>query len=118
MCFYCNVLDDLKTIYDCPHVLPPLSYLLRNQPLAREEEGLSANTGQFGKTTIRNKQKPDIVVQREIRTRRHDAIIYQTCRPNLEKYKKGTIYRGILEWNNLDVDTRNTDTFLAFRLLQ
>ena len=47
----------------------------------------------------------------EIRTRRHHAIVYETCRPNLEKYKEGAVYRGILEWNNLDVNIRNIETF-------
>ena len=70
------------------------------------------------KYMFRQKENTDIVVQREIRTRRHDAIIYETCRPNLEKYKKGTMYRGILEWNNLDVETRNIDSFQAFKSLQ
>ena len=42
----------------------------------------------------------DLVIQREIRTRRHDAVVYVTYKPNLEKYKKGAIYRGVLDWNN------------------
>ena len=60
----------------------------------------------------------DIVVNRNIRTRRHDAIVYETCFPLLEKYKKGTIYRGIQEWNNLPVVTRNTDTYPQFKYSQ
>ena len=37
-----------------------------------------------------NKQQDnvDIVVNRNIRTRRHDAIVYETCFPLFEKYKK------------------------------
>ena len=50
----------------------------------------------------KQKDNKELVVQREIRTRRHDAVIYETCRPNLEKYKNGAIYRGVLEWNDLD----------------
>ena len=53
-----------------------------------------------------------------IRTRRHDAVIFETCRPNLEKYKKGAIYRGVLEWNNLGVDIRNSDTLNEFKTNQ
>ena len=30
----------------------------------------------------------DIVVQHELRIRRHDAVVYETCRQNLDKYKK------------------------------
>ena len=67
---------------------------------------------------FKQKDNVDLMVQREIRTRRHDAIIFETCRPNLEKYKKGTIYRGFHEWNNLDVNTRNIETFCEFEALQ
>ena len=70
------------------------------------------------KYMFRQKNNMELVVQREIRTRRHDAVIYETCRPNLEKYKKGAIYRGIVEWNNLDVNTRNIETFCEFKSVQ
>ena len=29
------------------------------------------------------------------------------CKPELEKYKIGAIYRGVQEWNNLPANTRN-----------
>ena len=67
---------------------------------------------------FKQKGNRELVVQREIRTRRHDAIIYETCRPNLERYKKGTIYRGVAEWNNLDVKVRNIETFCEFKSIQ
>ena len=67
---------------------------------------------------FKQKENQDLVINREIRTRRHDAIIYETCKPNLELYKKGAIYRGIIEWNNLPVDTRNIETFAAFKEIQ
>ena len=67
---------------------------------------------------LRQKDNMEIVVQVEIRTRRHDAVIFETCRPILEKYKKGTIYRGILEWNNLDVDVRNIESLNEFKKVQ
>ena len=70
------------------------------------------------KYMFRQKENPDIVVQREIRTRRHDAVVFETCRPNLEKYKKGAIYRGILDWNELDVATRNIELFNNFKTVQ
>ena len=70
------------------------------------------------KYMFKQKENADIVVHREIRTRRHDAVIYETCRPNLEKYKKGAIYRGVMEWNSLDVNTRNIESFLEFKNLQ
>ena len=50
---------------------------------------------------FKQKNNTDLVVNREIRTRRHDAVIFETCRPRIEKYKQGTIYRGVQEWNLL-----------------
>ena len=70
------------------------------------------------KYMFKQKNNMELVIQREIRTRRHDAIIFETCRPNLEKYKKGTIYRGVMEWNELDVNTRKIDTFDEFKKIQ
>ena len=70
------------------------------------------------KYMFKQKENEEIVVRREIRTRRHDAIVYETCRPILEKYKKGTIYRGVIEWNGLDVITRNIETFDQFKSVQ
>ena len=64
---------------------------------------------------FKQKNNKDLTVNREIRTRRHDAVVYETCIPNLELYKKGTIYRGILEWNSLPVNMRNVQTFTAFK---
>ena len=69
---------------------------------------------------FRQKENTEIVVQREIRTRRHDAVIFETCRPNLEKYlkKKGAVYRGILDWNNLEADIRNIESYNEFNAVQ
>ena len=70
------------------------------------------------KYMFKQKENMEIVVERDIRTRRHDALIYETCRPNLEKYKKGAIYRGVLEWNSLDVGVRNIELFDEFKTNQ
>ena len=70
------------------------------------------------KYMYKQQNNADIVVNRNIRTRRHAAVIYETCIPALEKYKKGTIYRGIQEWNNLPADTRNINTYNKFKTHQ
>ena len=70
------------------------------------------------KYMFRQKENQNLVVQREIRTRRHDAVIFETCRPILEKYKKGAIHRGFLEWNNFDVNIRNINSFMEFKSVQ
>ena len=36
----------------------------------------------------------------------------------LKSIKKGAIYRGIVEWNNLDVNTRNIESFNEFKSSQ
>ena len=51
------------------------------------------------------------VIDRQIPTRAHAATVLETCIPKIEKYKKGTIYRGILLWNNLPVDERNIASY-------
>ena len=67
------------------------------------------------KFMFKQKDNQDIVVYREIRTRRHDALIFETCIPNLELFKKSTIYRGIIEWNNLPTGTRNIELLESFK---
>ena len=64
---------------------------------------------------IKQKENPELVVHRDIRTRRHGAVVFETDRPNLQNYKKGAIYRGVEEWNNLPVEIRNIESFIAFK---
>ena len=64
---------------------------------------------------FRQKDNTDLVIVRDIRTRRHDAVVYETVKPNLEMYKKGCIYRGIQLWNNLPAEIRNINTFILFK---
>ena len=70
------------------------------------------------KYMFRQKKNQEIVIQREIRTRRHDAVIFETNRPNIELFKKSTIYRGIIDWNNLPVYIRNIETYDEFKNVQ
>ena len=58
------------------------------------------------------------VVDRQINTRAHDATVFETCIPHIEKYKSGAIYRGIQLWNNLNVNIRNIDSYLKFKEAQ
>ena len=64
---------------------------------------------------FKQKGNPEITINREIRTRRHDAVIFETSRPSLELFKRGVLYRGVLEWNNLRVNIRNIETFDNFK---
>ena len=58
------------------------------------------------------------VIDRPIQTRAHGATVYETCKPKIEKYKKGTMYHGIKLWNGLPVDERNIVTYLKYKTLQ
>ena len=79
---------------------------------------LTQRTCNLRKYMYKQQTNTDIVVNRNIHTRRHAATIFETCRPELEKYKRGTIYRGIQEWNNLPAVTRNIDTYDKFKQTQ
>ena len=68
------------------------------------------------KYVFKQKGNQSITVNREIRTRRHGAVVFETRRPNLEMYKKSTLYKGALEWNNLIV--RNIEKFAIFKEMQ
>ena len=70
------------------------------------------------KFMFKQKSNQNLVVNRDIRTRRHDAVVFETCRPKLEMYKKGSIYRGVQIWNELPAATRNIDTFMTFKSVQ
>ena len=55
------------------------------------------------------------VVNRQINTRAHDATVFETCIPNIEKYKKGTIYRGVQVWNALSAEERNIENYKKYK---
>ena len=60
----------------------------------------------------------EIVNNRNVRTRAHDALVFKTVKPNNEKFKRNIYYKGALSWNNLPVHERNVDTFEKFKLMQ
>ena len=58
----------------------------------------------------------DLLVDPIIRTRWHDGKIFRTLKPNYEKFKKKTLYRGPVIWNGLRAATRNIPSFEEFKL--
>ena len=64
-----------------------------------------------------NKQQLDINItgQRYLRTRAHDAVMFISKKPNCEKYMNNIFYHGALEWNNLPVIDRNTESYNQFK---
>ena len=64
------------------------------------------------------KQKGDlnIVNQRDVRTRAHDALLFTTVKPKNETCKKSVLYRGAMLWNSLSVEVRSIKDFEEFKL--
>ena len=64
------------------------------------------------------KKKTHLLNKREIRTRAHDAPLFNVTVPRCEAFKRSVSYAGGTEWNNLDTETRNIDCYLAFKYIQ
>ena len=64
------------------------------------------------------KKKTHLLNNREIRTRAHDAPLFNVSIPRCEAYKRSVSYAGGTEWNNLDPVSRNVNCYLAFKYLQ
>ena len=55
---------------------------------------------------------------RDIRTRAHDAILYNTKQPRCEKYKHNIYYYSARLWNQLPVKERKIDDYDTFKNVQ
>ena len=55
---------------------------------------------------------------REIRTRAHDAPVFNVTIPRCEAFKRSVCYHGSTEWNNLPTVIRNIDNFPSFKTKQ
>ena len=64
------------------------------------------------------KKKTQLLNNREIRTRAHNAPLYEVTVPRCEAFKRSVGYFGAVKWNDLPSATRNIDTFLKFKDLQ
>ena len=60
----------------------------------------------------------ELINTKEIRTRAHDAPLFNVSIPRCEAYKRSVGYFGSVEWNNLPVATRNMNPYLAFKYSQ
>ena len=61
------------------------------------------------------KSKPGLLNVRQIRTRAHDAPLFNVSIPRCEAWKRSVGYFGAVEWNNLTVEKRNIDSYLPFK---
>ena len=62
--------------------------------------------------------RTNLINNREIRTRAHDAPLFIVNIPRCEAFKRSVGYHGAVKWNELTPYTRKIDVFLAFKFLQ
>ena len=55
---------------------------------------------------------------REIRTRAHDAPLFLVDIPRCEAFKRSIGHFGAVQWNHLNPDPRNIDSYLVFKFLR
>ena len=67
---------------------------------------------------FRQKFNQHIVDIRNIRTRAHDAILFNTKLPKCERFKNNIFYYGALLWYQLPVKERRIDEYTAFKNVQ
>ena len=59
--------------------------------------------------------RADLIDNREIRTRAHDAPLFKVKVPKKESYKRAVEYFGAVQWNSLPVDVRNIQNIETFK---
>ena len=62
--------------------------------------------------------REDLLNTREIRTRAHDAPLFEVMIPRGEAVKRSVGYFGAEGWNALSPNLRNTDTYQEFKKIQ
>ena len=67
---------------------------------------------------FKQKLNQSVVDNRNIRTRAHDAILYESNMPRCEKFKKNVFYYGARLWNQLPVNERRIDENNKFKNVQ
>ena len=63
-------------------------------------------------------RRKELLNAREIRTRAHDAPLFNVTIPRCEAFKRSVGYFGSVEWKELPPATRNINPYLAFKYLQ
>ena len=60
----------------------------------------------------------NLMDERDIRTRQHDAPLFLVNIPHNEAFKRSVQYSGSVTWNNLSVETRSLDNYQLFKFHQ
>ena len=68
--------------------------------------------------TFKRKGNKELLNNREIRTRAHDAPLFNVPIPRCEAFKRSVSFHGSKSWNSLNVVTRKTETYLKFKAIQ
>ena len=63
----------------------------------------------------RKTKKTNLLNKREIRTRAHDAPLFNLAIPMSEAFKRSVGYHGSEEWNRLAPEVRNIESYLEFK---
>ena len=66
----------------------------------------------------RKSERPNLLNNREIRTRAHDAPLFQVNIPRCEAFKRSVGYFGSVLWNELTPIVRNINSYQEFKLKQ
>ena len=67
---------------------------------------------------VRSLKRPELLNNRAIRTRAHDAPTFDMVIPRCEAFKGSVGNHGSDEWNKLPADTRSLDSYSKFKDLQ
>ena len=63
----------------------------------------------------RKENRRELLNNREIRTRAHDAPTFNIAIPRCEAFKRSVGYHGSEEWNSLPPDIRNIESYQKFK---
>ena len=66
----------------------------------------------------KRKNNKALLNRREIRTRAHDAPLFNVPVPRCEAFKRSICFHGSNSWNNLDAETRNIANYSMFKWKQ
>ena len=67
---------------------------------------------------FRRKIDPLYLDNRQTTTRQHQGPVFKVQRTKMSSFKNSIYYRGAIEWNGLDLASRNIATYEQFKYLQ
>ena len=63
----------------------------------------------------KQQQKKELIKVKRVNTRLHQGTVFNTYKPNNEKVKLNSLYRGAMVWNGLSSEHRNQE-FPSFKI--